>query len=432
MISIKIQSVHAREILDSRGNPTVETDVVLENGVVGRASVPSGASTGAHEAHELRDENTKRYGGKEVSLAVANVNGEIAKALAGLDIRDQERIDETLIALDGTENKDRLGANAILSASLAASHAGANALGVPLFNYIRSLSGNRREPLLPTPMCNIINGGRHAAFSTDIQEFMIVPIGLHTFSEALRAMTEVFHSLEKIIAEKGYATTVGDEGGFAPRVAGGNAEAIERILSAIENAGYRSGEDISLSLDVAASELCKNGTYRLAREGKEFSSDEMIEWLKDLREKYPIVSIEDGLSEDDWTGWQKLNRTLGGDTQLVGDDIFVTNTKFLERGIREKAANAILIKVNQIGTLTETLRAVKMAEQAGWGAIISHRSGETEDTTISHLAVGLSTGQIKTGSVSRGERTAKYNELLRIEELLGDKAVFAGGSVFKR
>ncbi|MDO8561510.1 MAG: phosphopyruvate hydratase [bacterium] len=428
---MKIQSIHGREVLDSRGNPTVEADIVLEGGATGRTTVPSGASTGAHEAHELRDGDKSRYGGKGVQKAVANVNDEIATALVGKDFAGQREVDTVLKELDGTENKNRLGANAILAASLAFAHASARAKNIPLFEYVRGLSAHPRKPILPLPQCNIINGGKHAAGSTDIQEFMIMPVGAASFREALRAMAEIFQSLRKIVAEKGYATTVGDEGGFAPHVKAGNEEALSLIAEAVKKAGYELGKDIVLALDVAASELLVDGKYVLAREGKKLSSEELIAWYGVVQKKYPIVSIEDGLGEDDWAGWKKLTTSLGASTQIVGDDLLVTNVKFLERGIQEKAANAILIKVNQIGTLTETIDAVDMAHNAGWRAVISHRSGETEDTTIAHLAVGLGTGQIKTGSVSRTDRVAKYNELLRIEEMLGEKAVFAGQNALK-
>jgi len=428
---MKITSVRAREILDSRGNPTVEADVILDDGTLGRAAVPSGASTGAHEAHELRDGDKSRYGGKGVSKAVENVRGEIAEAIVGKDAGIQSEIDAALIALDGTENKKRLGANAILSVSLAAAHATARAKKMPLYEYVRTLSANPREPLLPLPQCNVINGGAHTNWeSTDIQEFMIMPVGAPTFREGVRMMAEVFHALKKVLESHGYGTTVGDEGGFAPNVKNGNGEALALISEAIEKAGYTIGKDIVFALDAAASGFFADGRYKLAREDKELGSAQMTSWYAELQKKYPIPSIEDGLAEEDWEGWQHMTATLGNSTQIVGDDLLVTNVKFLERGIKEKAANAILIKVNQIGTLTETIAAVDMAHAAGWHAVISHRSGETEDTTIAHLAVGLGTGQIKTGSMSRTDRLAKYNELLRIEEMLGDKAVFAG-NVFR-
>lgn len=427
-----IKSIRAREILDSRGNPTVEADVILEDGTMGRATVPSGASTGAHEAHELRDGDKKRYGGKGVLKAVANLNGEIARALKGKDSTAQREIDSKLIALDGTKNKERLGANAILAASLATAQASARAKKVQLFEYVRDLSATPRKPILPLPQCNIINGGAHTNWeSTDIQEFMILPIGAKSFREALRMMAEIFHSAKKVIAEKGYGTTVGDEGGYAPKVTGGNEEAFYLISEAVKKAGYALGKDIVLALDGAASEFLADGKYVLTREDKKLSSEEMVSWYGDLQKKYPLVSIEDGLGQDDWSGWKKLTASLGGNTQIVGDDLLVTNVEFLKRGIKEKVANAILIKVNQIGTLTETIDAVDMAHKAGWRTVISHRSGETEDTAIAHLAVGLGTGQIKTGSTSRTDRVAKYNELLRIEEALGKKAVFAGRNALK-
>lgn len=416
---MKITKIHARQILDSRGNPTVECDVTLENGVVGRAAVPSGASTGTHEAVELRDGDNAQYLGKGVLKAVANVNGEIAEFIAGMDAEDQKAIDTKMVELDGTENKGRLGANAILSVSLAVARAHAMNQKQPLYATLGT------NPLLPLPMMNIINGGAHAAFATDIQEFMIMCIGAKTFSDAIRMGAEVFHHLAKVLKAHGYPTTVGDEGGYAPRVKNGNAEALELISEAVKNAGYTLGNDIVFALDVASSELYKDGKYELKTEGKTLTSDEMVEWLVALTQKYPIVSIEDGLAESDWDGWKKLTAKIGDKVQLVGDDLFVTNIEFLKRGITEKAGNAILIKPNQIGTLTETIQAVRMAQDAGWNTVMSHRSGETEDTTISHLAVGLSTGQIKTGSLSRTDRVAKYNELLRIEEELGAKAVFS-------
>ncbi len=429
---MKIRTVHAREILDSRGNPTIEADVTLENGVIGRAAVPSGASTGAHEAHELRDGDAKRYGGKGVLKAVGYVNGEIDRAVSGMDVEDQKGIDKKLIALDGTKNKSRLGANAILAVSLAGARAAAAARAVPLYEYVRTLSSKKKELTLPLPQCDILNGGAHTDWqSTDLQEFMIMPVGAPTFREALRMMAEVFHALRKILKSKGYGTSVGDEGGFAPAVRGGNEEALSLIAEAVASSGYALGEDIAIALDCAASELYEDGHYWSHMEKKKFTTDEMINWYKKMCVQYPIVSIEDGLAEDDWSGWKKMTTALGDSTQLVGDDLLVTNVEFLKRAIKERSANAILIKVNQIGTLTETIAAVDMAHEAGWRSVMSHRSGETEDTTIAHLAVGLGTAQIKTGSVSRSDRTAKYNELLRIEELLGDAALFAGNNVFK-
>lgn len=424
---MKIKSVHAREILDSRGNPTVEADVVLESGATGRAASPSGASTGSHEAHELRDGGA-RYAGKGVQNAVTNVNGEIQSAVFGIDADNQRGLDDVLIALDGTKNKSRLGANAILAVSLAVAHAAANEKHVPLYEHLRGLSKIKLEPLLPLPMANIINGGKHAAGSTDIQEFMIMPVGAPTFSEGIRMTAEVFHSLKKVLEKKGYGTTVGDEGGFAPAVRGGNKEALELVAEAVSGAGYALEKDFVIALDVAATELFENGMYGLQTENKKLSVEGMIGLYESLAKQFPIVSIEDGLSENDWDGWKQLTSRMGGTTQLVGDDLLVTNKEFLERGIAEKAANAILIKPNQIGTLTETIDVIERAKEVGWRTVVSHRSGETEDTTIAHLAVGLAAGQIKTGSTSRSDRTAKYNELLRIEESLGSAARFAGRS----
>lgn len=425
-----IKDIHARQILDSRGNPTVEADVYLEDGALGRAAVPSGASTGSHEAIELRD-GGDQYGGKAVTKAVANVNGEIRDALIGKAVENQAELDQIMIDLDGTPNKGRLGANAILAVSLAAAKAAAASKGLPLYRYVAELSGTETLSL-PLPMMNIINGGKHAAGSTDIQEFMIMPVGAHTFSDALRMGAEIFQALGKVLHAKGYGTTVGDEGGYAPAVKNGNAEALELIEEAVTKAGYTLGEDVVLALDVASTELMQDGAYVLNTENKTLSSEEMVSFYEDLSSRFPIYSIEDGLGEDDWDGWRGLNARLGNRVQLVGDDLLVTNTEFLKRGIEENAANAILIKVNQIGSLTETINAVKMAHEAGWKAVMSHRSGETEDTTISHLAVGLNTGQIKTGSLSRTDRVAKYNELLRIEEELSDKAVFAGRNALGR
>ncbi|HZE87779.1 MAG TPA: phosphopyruvate hydratase [Methylomirabilota bacterium] len=422
---MKIKYIHARQILDSRGNPTVECDVTLENDIVGRAAVPSGASTGSHEVIELRDGDKTKYLGKGVLKAVENVNKEIAKVIVGMDSAQQEEIDKKMIELDGTANKSRLGANAILSVSLAVAKANALSQKTPLFAYFASLSSTKSSALLPLPMMNIINGGQHADFTTDIQEFMILPVGAQTFADALRMGSEVFHHLGKVLKANGYETTVGDEGGYAPRVKNGNAEALELITKAVTNAGYTPGKDIVFALDVAASEFFQNGKYILKTEKKTLTSQKMVTWLSELVAKYPIVSLEDGLSESDWDGWIGLTEKLGNKIQLVGDDLLVTNSKFLAKAIKEKAANAILIKLNQIGTLTETIECIQMAHKAGWKTIVSHRSGETEDTTIVHLAVGLGTGQIKTGSLSRSERVAKYNELFRIEEMLGDKAQFA-------
>jgi enolase len=423
---MNITHIHAREIIDSRGNPTLEAEVTLDSQHVGRAAVPSGASTGTHEAVELRDNDKQRFGGKGVLKAVGHVNTEIAAALTGMDASLQSAIDEKLITLDGTENKGRLGANAILAVSLAVAKAAALEKQIPLFQYFASLSSDSRPLTLPLPMVNIINGGQHAAGSTDIQEFMIMPVGAKSFSEGIRMCSEIFHALGKVLAKEGYGTTVGDEGGYAPAVRNGNREALGLIAKAVEQSGYTLGTDVVFALDVAASELFENGKYHLAREGKTFSSSEMSSWLLDLAKEFPIVSIEDGLAEDDWEGWIAMTKQAPAGLQLVGDDLFVTNVKFLERGIHEHAANAILVKLNQIGTLTETIKAVSMAQQAGWNAIISHRSGETEDTTIADLAVGLGSGQIKTGSLSRTDRIAKYNQLLRIEEGLGGDAHFAG------
>ncbi|MBA3723746.1 MAG: phosphopyruvate hydratase [Candidatus Levybacteria bacterium] len=427
---MKIKHIHARQILDSRGNPTVEADVTLENGMMGRAAVPSGASTGSHEAIELRDGDKTKYLGRGVLKAVANVNTKIAGALQGHDVTDQKAIDQIMLDLDGTENKSKLGANAILAVSLATAKAAAQSKHIQLYEYFSSLTSHlSSQTPLPLPMMNIINGGRHADFATDIQEFMILPVGAKSFSEALRMGAEVFHHLAKVLKAKGYETTVGDEGGYAPRVKNGNAEALDLIINAIMNAGFDPGDDIVLGLDVASTELMKDDKYVLKAEGQTLSNSQMVDWLAQLVESYPIVSIEDGLGESDWDGWKYLTKIIGNKVQLVGDDLLVTNTKFLERAIDEKAANAILIKVNQIGTLTETIAAIEMAKTAGWNNVMSHRSGETEDTTIAHLAVGLGTGQIKTGSLSRTDRVAKYNELLRIEEALGDKAVFSGKDI---
>ena len=419
----KITNINAREILDSRGNPTIEADVTLNSGVMGRAAVPSGASTGEHEAVELRDGDKNRYQGKGVLNAVANVNGEIKDALIGQEVTEQRAIDEKLISLDGTDNKGRLGANAALAVSLAAAHAAANDTNMPLYQYL----GGDAATKLPVPMMNIINGGSHADNSVDLQEFMIIPAGAPSFSEALRYGTEVFHSLKSVLSKRGLNTAVGDEGGFAPDLSS-NEEAISIILESIEKAGYRPGEDIYLGIDAASSEFFSNGQYDLKGEGRILDAAGMKGLLADWVNRYPIVSIEDGMDENDWTGWQELTSEIGGQCQLVGDDLFVTNTKMLERGIQEKSANAILIKVNQIGTLSETLDAISMAQKADFGVIVSHRSGETEDTTIADLAVATAAGQIKTGSLSRSDRVAKYNQLLRIEQQLGDRAVYPGKS----
>lgn len=426
---MNITSITARQILDSRGNPTVEADVTLQDGTLGRAAVPSGASTGSHEALELRD-GEAAYGGKGVLKAVEHIKTDISTALVGRDAYDQRAIDELMVGLDGTEGKSKLGANALLAVSLATAHAAARSKGIALYEHIAALAGNSNL-VLPLPMMNIINGGKHAAGSTDIQEFMIMPVGAKDFSQCLQMGTEIFHALGKVLKEKGYGTTFGDEGGYAPAVQHGNAEALELIAEAVSKAGYTLGKDVVLALDVASSELLEDGLYHLKTEDRSLSSKEMVAFYTSLTETYPIASIEDGLGEDDWDGWKTLTGELGDHIQLVGDDLLVTNTKFLERAISQKAGNAILIKVNQIGTLTETIDAVNMAHEAGWKAVISHRSGETEDTTIAHLAVGLGTGQIKTGSLSRSDRVAKYNELLRIEEALGDTATFAGSSALE-
>ena len=419
----KITSISAREILDSRGNPTIEADVRLDSGVTGRAAVPSGASTGEHEAVELRDGDKARYQGKGVLKAVENVNGEIQSILIGVEASEQRAIDEKLIALDGTENKARLGANATLAVSMAVAHAAAIDEGLPLYRYL----GGDIANTLPVPMMNIINGGSHADNSVDLQEFMIIPAGAPSFSEALRYGTEVFHSLKSVLSQRGLNTAVGDEGGFAPDLSS-NEEAIGVILESIEKAGYRPGEDIYLGIDAASSEFFSDGKYDLKGEGRVLDAAGMKSLLADWVNRYPIVSIEDGMDENDWAGWQQLTSEIGNQCQLVGDDLFVTNTKMLQRGIAEKTANAILIKVNQIGTLSETLDAIKMAQQANFGVIVSHRSGETEDTTIADLSVATSAGQIKTGSLSRSDRIAKYNQLLRIEEELGKRAVYPGKS----
>jgi enolase len=421
-----IVDIIGREILDSRGNPTVEVDVILEDGFMGRAAVPSGASTGAHEAHELRD-GGKRYGGKGVAKAVAAINGEIFDALSGFDAENQAEIDETLIKLDGTANKSRLGANAILGVSLAVAKAAAESVATPLYRYV----GGVNARLLPAPMMNIINGGAHADNPIDIQEFMILPLGAASFSEALRAGAEIFQTLKKQLKDAGHSTNVGDEGGFAPNLQTTD-EALSFIMKAIEKAGRKPGEDVFLALDVASTEFYKSGRYHLEGEGKKLDAGDMVSWLSDLASRYPIVSIEDGMAEDDWEGWAALTESLGGKCQLVGDDLFVTNQKRLRVGITKGCANSILVKVNQIGTLTETLAAVEMAQRARYTAVMSHRSGETEDATIADLAVATNCGQIKTGSLARSDRLAKYNQLLRIEEELGDTARYAGKSILAR
>ena len=420
-----IVDVIAREILDSRGNPTVEADVLLESGVMGRAAVPSGASTGSREAIELRDGDAGRYLGKGVLRAVENVNTEISETIIGLDAEEQAFIDRVMIDLDDTDNKSRIGANAMLAVSMAVAKAAAEESGLPLYRYF----GGSGPMQMPVPMMNVINGGAHANNNLDIQEFMIMPVGAQSFREALRCGAEVFHHLKKLVDKKGYPTTVGDEGGFAPNVSG-NDEAIELILSAIEKAGYTPGQDVLLALDCAASEFYKDGKYILASEGLELSSAGFADYLATLADKYPIVSIEDGMHEGDWAGWKILTDKLAKKVQLVGDDLFVTNTKILKRGIDEGIANSILIKINQIGTLSETFAAVEMAKRAGYTSVISHRSGETEDSTIADIAVGLNAGQIKTGSLSRSDRIAKYNQLLRIEEDLGDSVSYPGRATF--
>jgi len=422
-----ILDIHARQILDSRGNPTVEVDIVTENGAFGRAAVPSGASTGIHEAVELRDNDKSVYVGKGVLKAVANVNDIVAKHLKGFEVGDQVALDKALIALDGTENKGKLGANAILAVSMAAAKAGAEEAGLPLYRYI----GGVNATVLPVPLMNILNGGVHADNGIDYQEFMIVPHGASSFSEALRWGTEVFHNLKTVLKKRGYSTNVGDEGGFAPDMKN-NEEAIETVLEAITAAGYKPGEQISIALDAASSEMFKDGQYNFYKSSKKsISIDEMVQYWTDWVNKYPIVSIEDGMAEDDWEGWKKLTDAIGDRVQLVGDDLFVTNTKRLKQGIETGVGNSILIKVNQIGTLTETIQAVQLAQNNKYTSIMSHRSGETEDTTIADLAVALNCGQIKTGSASRTDRMAKYNQLLRIEEQLGADVVFPG-NLFKK
>ncbi len=426
---MKIIKIHAREILDSRGNPTLEAEVTLKGGAVGRAAVPSGASTGEHEAVELRDGDEARYNGKGVQTAVAHVNGEIAAALYGADAADQGALDAALIELDGSDNKGRLGANALLGVSLAAAHAVADARGQDLWESLLDITD--AAPTLPVPMMNILNGGAHADNRVDIQEFMVMPVGLPDFPSALQAGTEIFHALKSTLKSRGLNTAVGDEGGFAPDLSS-NEAALELLLTAIVEAGYKPGEQVVLALDVASSEFCTEGHYTLDSEGRAFGREEFVEYLSGLVAKFPILSIEDGMGENDWQGWKLLTEALGGAVQLVGDDLFVTNTKILQRGIDEQTANAILVKPNQIGTLTETLMAIEMAKAAGFGTIMSHRSGETEDTTIADLAVATSAGQIKTGSLCRSDRVAKYNQLLRIHEALGDRAVYAGREALSR
>ncbi|MDR1994315.1 phosphopyruvate hydratase [Azonexus sp.] len=420
-----IVDVVAREILDSRGNPTVEADVLLESGVMGRAAVPSGASTGSREAIELRDGDKSRYLGKGVMQAIENINTEISEAIIGLDAQEQAFIDQTMIELDGTDNKSRLGANAILAVSMAVAKAAAEESGLPLYRYFGGMSPMQ----MPVPMMNIINGGAHANNSLDIQEFMVMPVGANTFREALRCGAEIFHALKKLLDKAGHSTAVGDEGGFAPNL-GSHAEALQIIMQAIEAAGYVPGQDVLLALDCAASEFYKDGKYHLSGEGLQLTSTQFTDYLANLADQFPIVSIEDGMAEGDWDGWKQLTDRLGAKVQIVGDDLFVTNTKILKEGIQKGIANSILIKINQIGTLSETFAAIEMAKRAGYTAVISHRSGETEDSTIADIAVGLNAGQIKTGSLSRSDRIAKYNQLIRIEEDLGDTASYPGRETF--
>ena len=420
-MSTAITNVQARQILDSRGNPTIEVDVYLEDGTLGRASVPSGASTGANEAVELRDGDKKVYGGKGVLKAVENVNERIAPELIDLDATEQVAIDELMIHLDGSDNKGKLGANAILGVSLAVAKAAARGLGMPLYRYIGGTSARQ----LPVPMMNIMNGGKHADSNVDMQEFMAMPVGASSFAEALQWGTDVYHALKGVLHARSLATAVGDEGGFAPNLPS-NEEAIKVILEAVDKAGYKAGEQIMIAMDPAASEFYDNGSYVLKGEGRTLSGDQIVDYYADLVEKYPIISIEDGLAEDDWATWRKLTERIGHKVQLVGDDLFVTNTKFLQRGIDSQTANSILVKVNQIGTLTETLASIELAKRAGYTAVVSHRSGETEDATIADIVVATNAGQIKTGAPARTDRVAKYNQLLRIEESLGDTATFAG------
>jgi enolase len=420
-----IKSVKAREILDSRGNPTIEVEVELKDGTLGMAAVPSGASTGKYEAVELRDGDKSRFDGKGVLTAISNVNNKIKKAITGMSVADQAAIDKKMIELDGTENKSNLGANAILGTSLAVAHAAASLNGVPLYVYL----GGDITYVLPVPMMNLLNGGKHAENSTDFQEFMVMPVGAKSFNQALQIGTEVYHALKNILRGRGLNTNKGDEGGFAPSLPS-NKDAVELLLAAIESAGYKPGKQCYIALDPAASEFYKNGKYVLAKEGKTLTPAEMVDYYVKWCSDYPIISIEDGMAEDDWAGWQLLTQKIGKKVQLVGDDLYVTNVSRIKKGIDTKASNAVLIKPNQIGTLTETLEAIKMTKKAGWTAIVSHRSGETEDTTIADLAVGLNTGQIKTGAPARSERTSKYNRLLRIEEELGNAADYAGWNAF--
>ena len=425
MHNAEIGDIVAHEILDSRGNPTLQVEVRLISGAAGKASVPSGASTGAHEAVELRDGDKTRYGGKGVLKAVGYVNEDIVSELIGVNAADQTAIDRQLITLDGTPNKARLGANAILGVSLAVAHAAANHYRMPLYRYLGGLSART----MPVPMLNILNGGKHAADSTDFQEFMVMPTGASSFHEGLRWGAEIYHALHKVLHDKGYSTTIGDEGGFAPSLKS-NEEAVEVILQAVERAGYKAGEDVHIALDPAATELYEGGNYHLAKEGRKLSSEEMVAFWEDWIRKYPIISLEDGMSEDDWEGWKLLKSRVGDRVQLVGDDLLVTNTTRIKRAVAEDACNSLLTKVNQIGSLTESIQAVRDAQQAGWTAVMSHRSGETEDTTIADLAVALNCGQIKTGAPARGERTAKYNRLLRIESELGASSLYPGLGAF--
>ncbi|MFJ4589222.1 MULTISPECIES: phosphopyruvate hydratase [Pseudomonas] len=426
----KIVDIKGREVLDSRGNPTVEADVLLDNGIIGSACAPSGASTGSREALELRDGDKSRYLGKGVLKAVANINGPIRDLLLGTDPSDQKALDQAMIKLDGTENKATLGANAILAVSLAAAKAAAQDQDLPLYAHIANLNGTPGVYSMPVPMMNIINGGEHADNNVDIQEFMVQPVGAKSFSEGLRMGTEIFHHLKAVLKARGLSTAVGDEGGFAPNLAS-NEDALKVISEAVANAGYKLGTDVTLALDCAASEFYEDGKYNLSGEGQVFTAEGFADYLKGLTERYPIISIEDGLDESDWAGWKILTDKIGEKTQLVGDDLFVTNTKILKEGIDKKIANSILIKFNQIGTLTETLEAIQMAKAAGYTAVISHRSGETEDSTIADLAVGTSAGQIKTGSLCRSDRVSKYNQLLRIEEQLNGKAKYNGRTEFR-
>ena len=420
-----IEEIRARQVLDSRGNPTVEVDVHVESGDIGRAIVPSGASTGANEALELRDGDKSRFKGKGVLKAVENVNSAIADELIGMDAADQIAIDRAMIALDGTETKSKLGANAILAVSLACAKASAAALGIPLYRYLGGIHGH----VLPVPMMNIMNGGKHAQNSTDFQEFMVMPVGAPSFSEGLRWGTEIYHALHDVLHDQGLATTVGDEGGFAPSLPDNEAP-LKVIMQAIERAGYKAGEQVMIAMDPAVSEIYEDGVYNLARENRKLTSDELVAYWVDITSRYPIISLEDGLAESDWAGWAKLRSQIGDRVQLVGDDLLVTNVKFLKRAINERAANSILVKLNQIGSLTETMAAIQMAQRAGFTAVVSHRSGESEDVTIADLVVATNAGQIKTGAPARTDRVAKYNQLLRIEEELGDDAVYAGLSAF--